>query len=689
MAYTDEMPSAKSTTYPYRALRPEEFRTLEILSGCSDEPIKTVLRHASFDKPPSYHALSYCWGSPEPPGYIECDGIQVRVTESLHDALRNARRADQSVLIWADAVCINQKDPQEKVHQVSRMRDIYLQAQRLFIWFGNPADQGDAVLAMTAMTKLKKCYVQHMEPDHLRCAIRQYQGKVRNVLGAKVSESLRQNPVPEAELMALGRFFLSAWFTRVWIYQEAALFPGNPETDMIVAYGSQRTNWDTVSIVCGGVTYFRHASDLGLGQGQFPQNLINLIQMERGAVTLEPLGPLGQEYAPRGTQCRFCRHMVLSRTLNSSDPRDKIFAFFGLLGSEVTGKKRLELSYEKAVASIYADAMLHVIEDESCLDILELIHDQPPTTPTAVPNLPSWVNDWTQTCTIQLFPSSAQYCAGGSGYFGSSPHAQRVKLSQDGRELGLQVYLVGKMRWTVPPMNLYLSAEYREALSKQSPEVAATFGRLESLDNRRLKICIDAMRYLDILARARSLENLSGRIVSKDCNSPSRTVAYRNGESLFEAFWRTMVCNLSIHVQTPSVALMELPYLVYHNFSVIDKMQNKPSHFDLPKEQVDKLFDSFWSDHTRYTVDRRFCVTDTRFMGWVPHRAQVGDTLCVIPGARMPYVIRRAGDKWEMVGHAYVHGLMENIVDDSKLELTTKGRNILGKDAKPVEIWLK
>ena len=35
-----------------------------------------------------------------------------------------------------------------------------------------------------------------------------------------------------------------------------------------------------------------------------------------------------------------------------------------------------------------------------------------------------------------------------------------------------------------------------------------------------------------------------------------------------------------------------------------------------------------------------------------------GDSLVILEGASMPFVIRRLGDHWRLVGEAYVHGIM-------------------------------
>jgi hypothetical protein len=47
--------------------------------------------------------------------------------------------SDRSDLLWADAVCINQKDAEELNEQVLLMRQIYQKAERVFVHLGDVA----------------------------------------------------------------------------------------------------------------------------------------------------------------------------------------------------------------------------------------------------------------------------------------------------------------------------------------------------------------------------------------------------------------------------------------------------------------------------------------------------------------------------------------------------------------------
>lgn len=56
------------------------------------------------------------------------------VTLNLHLALEDLVGKCEDIVIWIDAICINQSDDEEKSIQVLHMRDIYVQAEETFVW---------------------------------------------------------------------------------------------------------------------------------------------------------------------------------------------------------------------------------------------------------------------------------------------------------------------------------------------------------------------------------------------------------------------------------------------------------------------------------------------------------------------------------------------------------------------------
>ena len=120
------------------------IRLLELLPG-DDAHIHCRMHIADLSSIPllridrisrTYEALSYTWHSQASTNTILCDGRLLRVTHSVYEALSSLRRSTVSRILWIDAVCINQADPQERTHQVGLMRQIYNRAALVISWLG-------------------------------------------------------------------------------------------------------------------------------------------------------------------------------------------------------------------------------------------------------------------------------------------------------------------------------------------------------------------------------------------------------------------------------------------------------------------------------------------------------------------------------------------------------------------------
>ncbi|KAH8600102.1 heterokaryon incompatibility protein-domain-containing protein, partial [Bisporella sp. PMI_857] len=86
----------------------------------------------------TYDALSYVWGQPVFSDTLYCAGQCIKITPTLSSALRRFRSRTVSRRLWADAVCINQRDNEEKAVQVQEMARIYLRARSVLIYLGEP-----------------------------------------------------------------------------------------------------------------------------------------------------------------------------------------------------------------------------------------------------------------------------------------------------------------------------------------------------------------------------------------------------------------------------------------------------------------------------------------------------------------------------------------------------------------------
>jgi hypothetical protein len=76
---------------------------------------------------------------------------------NLWQALERLRSTGFAVVVWADAVCINQWNTEERNHQVQGMTRIYSLAYEVAIWLGPEANDSD--LAMILLQEMARCSV--------------------------------------------------------------------------------------------------------------------------------------------------------------------------------------------------------------------------------------------------------------------------------------------------------------------------------------------------------------------------------------------------------------------------------------------------------------------------------------------------------------------------------------------------
>ncbi len=110
---------------------------------------------------PITDGLSYIWRNLIVTQTMVCNDVEARTTSDLYDALNPFRKEDQEVVLWADQLCINESDVQERSQQVRIMGYVYKYSQICLAFLGREIE-GDA-LTMEFMNDIGKRwgYDQH------------------------------------------------------------------------------------------------------------------------------------------------------------------------------------------------------------------------------------------------------------------------------------------------------------------------------------------------------------------------------------------------------------------------------------------------------------------------------------------------------------------------------------------------
>ncbi|KAK3072467.1 hypothetical protein LTR53_006753 [Teratosphaeriaceae sp. CCFEE 6253] len=177
-----------------------KIRLIQLLPGVHNDTICIKLIICDLETAPSYDALSYVWGPGVDRTIIQCHDRARDITGTLCAALQRVRYRTQSRLIWADAICINQKSTAEKSHHVGFMDKVYARATRVLVCMGGDADGGaDNVVA------LLKEHTKRM-----------------GTIAVKAMPVLPSDDALFADRRwrSVASVFGNAWFGRAWVIQE-------------------------------------------------------------------------------------------------------------------------------------------------------------------------------------------------------------------------------------------------------------------------------------------------------------------------------------------------------------------------------------------------------------------------------------------------------------------------------------
>ncbi|TXC12054.1 hypothetical protein FocTR4_00007597 [Fusarium oxysporum f. sp. cubense] len=215
-----------------------EIRLIKLHPGSGDDPLRADILHASLDPDVvgRYEAVSYAWEDGHTTNKLETPRGILLITPSLFHALHRFRLKQESRILWADAVCINQSDNAEQASQVALMNEIYASAACTLVYLGREANGSEMVgelLVQFARASFSLCrlYGRHgME-------VLRHNGSI----SPSMTEIFEECGLPGLEhpaWKALAKLWGRPWFRRVWVIQEFVLSP-----DVRMFCGEWEVSW--------------------------------------------------------------------------------------------------------------------------------------------------------------------------------------------------------------------------------------------------------------------------------------------------------------------------------------------------------------------------------------------------------------------------------------------------------------
>lgn len=362
-----KMESTNSTSamiYPPLNNPGSQIRLLEATKDGSGAGICWKLSTFSLVDRPRFTALSYVWGSPVQKEHIDLDLRMVAVTANLASALSysyyhwsNAflRPRRYPFRLWADALCINQADLEEKNQQIPLMGTIFSSAELVISWLG--PENLSVHLGIDTIDLLHSELTQLAPGDTSLLWILRHQS-----LSHPPNNNQGNYDHGRDSWDAVSAFTNLEYWHRAWVFQEVVL-----ARRAIVTCGSKAIEWSKVANVS------RRMLELRATLKRDPASMPSFISTACWVAIATRDGPswmLLDAYA-RAAKSNACRatkddmeaswelSILGGRRLKASNPKDSIYALLGISKIRIIP----DYSQRTSIAAVYRDYVTTWLED--------------------------------------------------------------------------------------------------------------------------------------------------------------------------------------------------------------------------------------------------------------------------------------------------------------------------------------
>ncbi|KAJ3577518.1 hypothetical protein NPX13_g3047 [Xylaria arbuscula] len=610
----------------YQPLKGElPLRLLLIHPGRGDEPLKTELVPTTLEESAgSYDATSYTWGSPEKPEKIDCGEHQLWVQRNAFHMMLDLRKIHEPRKVWIDAICINQCDLDERAAQVAIMHHIYRRAGAAWVWLGRPDEHSSAAMtyaaALDSKQFVKEFYDCQFGSNWSRFAEKSYffDPAFDTSLDAKQTQDV---------VTAIVSFLNRPWFSRVWIQQEASLCQ-----NVRVLCGLDVVDWDNI-FALAWVMCPRYTETWPVYVHQQLSRTINNIQAVR-IIQKSRHYYFQEHYGDTNIALGFEGLVENVSRYEATDPRDRIYAMGNII---VDSDLWFEVDYRIPWQILYADVARKFL-DADALGFLKNAGRVRQHVDTA---LPSWAPDYRYKEESEyMLAGSSLWKAGGNSHPAliTSAKASNIRVSQLPKGRRRQFPLSDELRNYKGP-------------KKSLPQSFASL-RWDRLDTNIPRIVKEIRKDIEYI-------------------STLDVPAYINGDSIQDAYKLTLIMSCDGQQE-----LVRREYVTEHWDKWLNWYEEGcPGYWDGDNRKP-VMNASFESSGAIITF--RFAVTRHGYFCLVPRMTQVGDEVSIFQSYQFATVVRRVpqptpsntakqGQKpatqdpyHELLGDAYVHGMMEN-----------------------------
>jgi hypothetical protein len=630
-AAIEDLPSKVSSAVPfYRPLTPDGFRLLILAPGNLGSTITGRIQEFDLSNPPPYYALSYVWGQEPALHRVIMNDAVILIRPNLFHALQRIRALQRvQFSLWVDSLSIDQLNATERNDQVLRMAQIYNKASGVFVWLGE--EDATSTIAIELVTKL-------------------YDDGQRNSANLACSTfSWSDSWWKDYSFTALSLLLERPWFRRGWVLQEAAF-----STNSILQCGDRQLHMNhfaevtklirsRISVEPQTTGLLSNLTQVGTLVNFVDSPAVRLLDLIEGAFSRTIEGVIS------GHELTLETLVHMSTFSETSNERDAIYALLNLANDART----IIPDYRKSIISVYSDFIMHCYAQNDSLDVLCR-----PWAP--VLSTQGWASSADNQESIQL---PTWICSRDKLPYGEP--SWRLKHRLHGNPL------VGGSSKRVYNARVYnancgtLPAIVKAPTGHQ-PHILALKGIIVADIDQRSSRMASAIVTQECLMLLGNPENSSGAEYERKIGAWWRTLCANRDEKGDPApnSWQTAMEETLDLLNGDTISSIDIEELLDTDI---------PEHI---RRYLLVVRDVVWN---RRTFRSDMGPDGEHLVGLIPPNARNGDRICILYGCSVPVVLRKheCPDQelyWELVGDAYVHGIMDGEFLDKVSEYTLQDK---------------
>ena len=457
-------------------------------------------------------------------------------------------------------------------------------------------------------------------------------------------ESLGRGQIVDIHTASLAHIYFQShfgrqWATRAWVVQELAVAKQDPR----IGCGHNWLPWSTFVAGCSALARENGSTRLFMTDNHAH------IQLNRPTIAspvffgngvrekhyreFEDLDKLRNDFTTnKGLSLQ--KLLYLTMDLDATDPRDKIYSLLGLLDERERGA--INPDYRKTALLVYAETMTYLLQTARSVQPACFFTLMKPNSSA----LPSWVPDFSQQRKSSYYNPSGlhhnRHNASGPVPSDAKPY---VLVSEDMKTITVNGVCVDQIDNVVPTSGIDMATE-------DYNQYAQSLGKIE-------------------------------QVVEEKVESISRQTHHSRRRRI-EPLWQVLVANKS------ASGIYGCPPAYERMHKVLCGREKAPQEFTA---SINRAVDPSYEYTSEYRtalanslLGRSFFTTSTGFLGIGLPRIKIGDIITILFGAQLPFVLRRNGENFQMIGACYVSGVMNGeMMDKEDINGRSKGMKFVIK----------